>query len=176
MDIMELGAIGELVGGVAVIATLIYLAIQIRQGNRAGSREAYRAWVSQFNRAVLEPQSNPEFMELFQKANRDWDSISARDQGVVNSVYSAILMLCHETFAQRETGSIHDHLSLHFDMTLASMIQLPGMATWYERFGKHFGSPSFSAHLKTLLESGHAPPLHTMAPWYVGETHSAEVA
>ena len=26
MDIMELGAIGELVGGVAVIATLIYLA------------------------------------------------------------------------------------------------------------------------------------------------------
>ena len=33
MDIMELGAIGELVGGVAVIATLAYLAVQVRQGN-----------------------------------------------------------------------------------------------------------------------------------------------
>ncbi len=29
MDIMELGAIGELVSGVAVIATLAYLAAQI---------------------------------------------------------------------------------------------------------------------------------------------------
>ena len=31
MDIMELGAIGELVGGVAVLVTLVYLALQIRQ-------------------------------------------------------------------------------------------------------------------------------------------------
>lgn len=31
MDLMELGAIGEMVGGVAVVVTLIYLATQIRQ-------------------------------------------------------------------------------------------------------------------------------------------------
>ncbi len=30
MDIMELGAIGELVGGVAVLVTLAYLATQVR--------------------------------------------------------------------------------------------------------------------------------------------------
>ncbi len=34
MDIMELGAIGELVGGVAVLVTLVYLAVQVRQGRR----------------------------------------------------------------------------------------------------------------------------------------------
>ena len=41
MDIMELGAIGELVGGVAVLATLVYLAIQIRQ-NTASNRLEFR--------------------------------------------------------------------------------------------------------------------------------------
>lgn len=30
MDIMELGAIGELAGGVAVIASLIYVGLRIR--------------------------------------------------------------------------------------------------------------------------------------------------
>ncbi len=35
MNIMELGAIGELVGGVAVLVTLIYLAAQVRQSARA---------------------------------------------------------------------------------------------------------------------------------------------
>ena len=42
MDIMELGAIGELIGGVAVIATLIYLARQIRQGTTATQGAAER--------------------------------------------------------------------------------------------------------------------------------------
>ncbi len=39
MDIMELGAIGEPVGGVAVLATLIYLAVQVRQNNEQAFRQ-----------------------------------------------------------------------------------------------------------------------------------------
>ena len=35
MTIMELGAIGELVGAIAVVATLVYLAVQIRQNTHA---------------------------------------------------------------------------------------------------------------------------------------------
>ena len=50
MDIMELGAIGELVGGVAVIVSLIYVGLQVRQANKAGSRESYRTWVSEMNK------------------------------------------------------------------------------------------------------------------------------
>lgn len=35
MDIMELGALGELLGAVGVMATLIYLAVQIKQNTQA---------------------------------------------------------------------------------------------------------------------------------------------
>ena len=35
MTIMELGALGEFVGAISVVATLVYLAIQIRQNTRA---------------------------------------------------------------------------------------------------------------------------------------------
>jgi len=38
MTIQDWGAIGELVGGVAVIVTLIYLALQVRQNTRQFSR------------------------------------------------------------------------------------------------------------------------------------------
>ncbi len=43
MDIMELGAIGELVGGVAVIASLIYVGLQVRHGSRAAQQSAYNS-------------------------------------------------------------------------------------------------------------------------------------
>jgi hypothetical protein len=36
-----IGAIGELVGGAAVLVTLIYLAVQIRQANSAGSASPF---------------------------------------------------------------------------------------------------------------------------------------
>ena len=35
MDIIELGAIGELVGGVAVIGTLLFVGFQVRQNTRS---------------------------------------------------------------------------------------------------------------------------------------------
>ena len=41
MDIMELGAIGELVGGVAVIGTLIYLATQVRHASKLARTSAH---------------------------------------------------------------------------------------------------------------------------------------
>ncbi len=40
MDIMELGAIGELVGGVAVLLTLIYLAVPVRQSTAVQRQSA----------------------------------------------------------------------------------------------------------------------------------------
>lgn len=51
MDLMELGAIGELVGGIAVVVTLIYLATQIRalkQQNLLASYQHSYDGVNQF--------------------------------------------------------------------------------------------------------------------------------
>ena len=51
MSIMELGALGEFVGSVGVIATLIYLAIQIRQNTsatRAGVRQGVTEQANQY--------------------------------------------------------------------------------------------------------------------------------
>ncbi len=43
MDILELGAIGELVGGLAVIGSLIFVGLQVRQNNRLTRAEAIRS-------------------------------------------------------------------------------------------------------------------------------------
>ena len=45
MDIMELGAIGELVGGVAVIGSLLYVGLQVRQSNQLNRAESVRSFV-----------------------------------------------------------------------------------------------------------------------------------
>ncbi len=49
MDIMELGAIGELVGGVAVVASLLYVGLQVRQSNAINRAESVRSFVRDYN-------------------------------------------------------------------------------------------------------------------------------
>ena len=43
MSITELGALGEFVGAIAVVATLIYLAIQVRQNTGMMRAQIYQA-------------------------------------------------------------------------------------------------------------------------------------
>ena len=56
MDIMELGALGEFIGAIAVVVTLVYLALQVRHG-----REALTA-----NTRELEQSSRLQIAEAYQ--------------------------------------------------------------------------------------------------------------
>ena len=61
MDLMELGAIGELVGGAAVLVTLVYLAIQARYTVASGRIQASSAVTEAFTQAIAfigQPASN----------------------------------------------------------------------------------------------------------------------
>ena len=68
MNIMELGALGEFLGSIAVIATLIYLAIQIRQntssldsGQRLAQAQAYQSrammMMNHYDNILLSPDA-----------------------------------------------------------------------------------------------------------------------
>ena len=46
MSIMELGALGEFVGSIAVVITLIYLALQLKQNTSSVRANAYQGWVA----------------------------------------------------------------------------------------------------------------------------------
>ena len=49
MDWNAVGAIGEIVGAIAVFATLLYLSIQVREGNKQAELEGFRHTLDGFN-------------------------------------------------------------------------------------------------------------------------------
>lgn len=71
MTIMELGALGEFVGSIAVVITLIYLAMQIRQNTRSMEEtkkhmvsQIYQARSDQIISTNISTALSPEFCEL----------------------------------------------------------------------------------------------------------------
>ena len=74
MTIQEWGAIGEILGGIAVVASLVYLAMQIRQNTRQLSLSIKAADLAAFERNVASGNRvremfilNPEITGLYQR-------------------------------------------------------------------------------------------------------------
>ena len=79
MDWGAIGAIGEILGAIAVVATLLYLAKQTRVNTRAvisTSRSASTIAISEIDRSIAQ---DPELAKLVYKSmqaeNSDWDEL-----------------------------------------------------------------------------------------------------
>ena len=65
MTLQDLGNMGEFVGAIAVIATLIYLTVQIRQNSRSISTAAYNEVLAQTFDLNLRLAQDSEFSSFF---------------------------------------------------------------------------------------------------------------
>ena len=83
MDIMELGAIGELVGGIAVIATLVYLALQVRQGTQVARAQVQQESSRMSTELFL--SADREILDLFTQAAKDPKGLSESDLGFLRA-------------------------------------------------------------------------------------------
>ncbi len=68
MTIMELGAIGEFIGAIVVVVTLIYLAIQMRQNTNVLKLNTARSVTEELQEMFSVLASNQELAEIFVKA------------------------------------------------------------------------------------------------------------
>ncbi len=156
MDIMELGAIGELVGGVAVIATLIYLAVQVRQNaleTRVASSQALTDSINQVNLVV---SADPGRASITRRGREDYSSLNDDERTCFDhELYS----LCHiwETILRREILGIADPETTNSARKTARefFVGFPGVRAWWaqNRF-------AFNAEFTALVDEwiGNRPP------------------
>ena len=71
MTIQDLGSVGELIAAVATVATLVYLAVQIRQNTRALGHASESAMLDYGNSWRNNLIQNPEITELYRKGLLD---------------------------------------------------------------------------------------------------------
>jgi len=75
-DIIELGAIGELVGGVSVIGALAYLAVQVRQSAKSVRSASYQEAVASMSEWTQCIGADTSLATLIHKESADLSSLS----------------------------------------------------------------------------------------------------
>jgi hypothetical protein len=147
MTITELGALGEFVGSIGVIATLVYLAIQIRQNTnqlhnneralrRAENNAIMQNW-SDLRRLIM---SDASFAEITVRGRTDYGSLDSVERERVGAWASEVIWINYHVW-QRVQESIFE--PDQWDRARPNVVEVvrgpAGLAAW-ERMRRRFDS------------------------------------
>jgi hypothetical protein len=127
MNWTALGAIGELVGGVVVVVTLIYLAVQIRQNTRATQAHATGSVASEMEQVLLAIAQNEELSEAFVKASEGAD-LSTAEVTRLGFWWAAFVRSAHSHVVQTGLGNLSEDNRLPVKQILRQFSQVPILA------------------------------------------------
>jgi len=132
MTIQDLGAVGEVVGGIAVIATLVYLASQIRQSNIATHRLMYANAAEKISDYWLNLASNFELYELYVQMLRTPDELSRQESERAYLVLDSYLTLMESYYLHnRQYGETLSQQ--RWERVLARIFGTPGGRRYWSR-------------------------------------------
>jgi len=106
MTIQDLGAVGEFIGGVAVLVTLIYLAVQIKQNTNVHASLIRQNFYEATQRLMLHAVESTDFNELFNRAWSTNDSLTPGEQTQIWRHMQAIFMGYQGFFEQYKSGAL----------------------------------------------------------------------
>ena len=106
MTIQELGSIGEFIGGIAVVITLVYLAVQIKQNTKVHASLVRQSFYDATQQMMLKGVESKDFNELFNRAWTTNDSLSGGEQTQIWRHMQGIFMGYQGFFEQYKSGAL----------------------------------------------------------------------
>ena len=150
MNWQAIGALGELVGGVAVLATLVFLAIQIRRNTQAlrmsAAEESNRSFASY---AALFTQ--PGVSRLYRVGLASPDELDDDEHITFNAVISTFFNFLSHAHKVRGSGITNVWSSERALRTTANYIlRQPGGQRWWRQFRVAYDD-DFQRYIDALL-------------------------
>ena len=135
MDIQTLGAIGELLTSIATIATLLYLALQVKEARNAIVAQAYQARADMQQDANLRAAENEDLARILSKFSfgshgpslDEIDELSELDSYRLRMFYVSLMLRMDNVCFQAEKGYVEP------DDLKEMMRSLSGFAAIWQR-------------------------------------------
>ena len=149
MSITDLGAIGEFVASFGVIASLIYLAIQMRQNTQAVRLNTAQVVTEELQQMFSLLASDESLSEVFLAAGKNED-LSDVHRVRYYTFTSNIMRVCENAYLQRRENAISEE---HWEGVRNMMVDYTKMRAfevyWHDR--KHWISQNFQNFLETEI-------------------------
>lgn len=141
-----LGNLGDFIGGIGVLVSLVYLAIQVRQNTKASKADSYQDAVAAANEWSRQIGADREMCELIQRGSLDYAGLESVDRMQFNLLMSSYFRNMENIHAKYESGVIEDRAWGGWAMRLGAFLATPGVAEYWRR-----NEAAFSTGFRELL-------------------------
>ena len=153
MNWEAIGAIGETVGAIGVIGTLLYLAIQVRASTAATETEN-RVAVANGYREILTLNLDSELARAFRVGLRDYPDVPFDSRVKFANLCGHETLLFQSVFAQYEAGQLDPETYESYLSWFASVISTPGGSNFWEEMRPVYVSRMVKEVDRRIAEGG----------------------
>ena len=150
-----LGDIGDFVGGIAVLATLIYLAVQVRQHTAAihtASRQGLTAGYREHNQKHLDPKVS----EAFAVGLRGYPNMPDSERRLFARTVNDHALFLQSAFALYESGALGAENFAPYLNWFSCQVATKGGGAWWEETKSFYNLPLVEA-VDARLAAGDLP-------------------
>ena len=147
-----ISAVGELVGATAVVISIIYLAIQVKQNSSHVRSSGYQMAAQSANQVLESWSTHPETLKIIRVAQESYDSLDESDQHVAQTVFLQIFIYYEALFYQYEERVVDLDIWEGRRKMMLNLLQMPGVASWWGTWRPIFGA-KFQLYVAENMES-----------------------
>ncbi len=152
MTIQDLGSIGEFVAALATLATLLYLAVQIRANTITVRSQARRGSVANTLAASAAIGSNREAASIFRRGLADFRSLDPDEKTQFSFLLSMLVAETEAAFVDFRLG-IHSREDFEsVSSSVRKLLETPGGREYWRTFGSNT-TPAFKDYVETEIYS-----------------------
>ena len=149
MNWEAIGSIAEALGAVGVMATLLYLAVQIRQNTRVAKADFFYRTIDGFIDFNLRVAESDHLPDLFWKALENPDTLSESEERRTRHLMSGVFRQGERVYYARRDALVAEDIFRSQMILQTRIARTPGGQRWLKEWGSGM-DPDF---VKILLES-----------------------
>jgi hypothetical protein len=153
-----ISAIGQLVGALAVVISLIYLAREIRSNARATRRASMRSMSDALTRWLQQLSQHPQLRELYYRGIHDFESLEGADVVGFSALMVALFRNYEDMYFQQLEGVDVD-VWRGFEAAIRDINGYPGVQAWW-RSRSHWFTEEFAKVINQQQQTAKAPKLY----------------
>ena len=151
MSLEDLGNIGELVAAIGVIASLVYLAVQIQQNTRSVRAATHHSLARSASETQNVFAQSNAMARIFHTAAREPDRLTGEESVQFDAMVRSLFMWYEDLFFQRRDSMVAEEVWEARRRSLLDHLKHPGVASWWGRHSELFAR-SFVSHTDQIAQ------------------------
>ena len=141
MSLESLANLGEFISSIAVLISLVYLAVQIKRSTEAERTSTYQSIVSDFGQMNQALASDPDLTFMYVSALEDFEALDASDRARISQVFFMTFRSFENMFYQHQKGYLEEEVWKGWQRLMLTYAARDGFQAWWRLRRDVFSEP-----------------------------------